>query len=68
MKILVTDKNEIMLEMQRQLIFQYRMALSSANEKVNNKQYELARNYEQGWKDATRKIVNFIDRHCREYE
>lgn len=26
------------------------------------------RGYEQGWKDATKKIRNFIIRHCEEYE
>lgn len=24
--------------------------------------------YEQGWKDATKKIKNFIIRHCEEFE
>lgn len=24
--------------------------------------------YEQGWKDATKKIKNFIIKHCEEYE
>lgn len=30
--------------------------------------YRSAISYEKGWKDATKKIQNFIKRHCCKYE
>ena len=67
MKIKVYDANEDIIQMQKALIFQLRMSLHSSNSRNQEIQYSLAKNYEKGWKDAVKKIDNFIERHCKEY-
>ena len=57
-----------LVNMQKALIFQLRQAGISSRMELDKREYYLALNYEKGWKDAVKKIANFIDRHCREYE
>lgn len=71
MKIKVIDKTaeyETIIGMQKALIFQLRNVAAQRAERIKDHQYHLAQNYEKGWKDAVRKINNFIERHCKEYE
>lgn len=68
MKINVIDSKDDIIGMQKALIFQLRMVNQSLKIKEQDYQYFLAKNYENGWKDAVKKIDNFIERHCKEYE
>lgn len=71
MKINVVDKTaeyENIIGLQKALIFQLRAVGQQRAEKIKDHQYCLAQNYEKGWKDAVKKISNFIERHCKEYE
>ena len=68
MKINVIDKNDTIIELQKAMIFQLRMCNQSLKSRLDQTQYQLSLNYENGWKDAVKKIDNFIERHCKEYE
>ena len=68
MKINVIDKKDVIIELQKAMIFQLRMCVQSQKQRLNENQYHLSMQYENGWKDAVKKIDNFIERHCKEYE
>lgn len=68
MKINVIDNKDDIIAMQKALIFQLRMCVESQKQRLSENQYQLSLNYQNGWKDAVKKIDNFIERHCKDYE
>ena len=68
MKINVIDEKDTIINWQKAMIFQLRMCNVSLKSRLEETQHNLSINYENGWKDAVKKIDNFIERHCKEYE
>lgn len=67
-KINVIDEKDDIIGMQKALIFQLRMNNQSLKSRLQDVDYYLANNYQKGWKDAVKKIDNFIEKHCKEYD